>query len=164
MLEHLVETPEVLPARNRVRIPIQDAADVAVAGEHGRRLASQLEFSPTDVTVITTAILEVARNVLAHAGRGDLLLHLVERGGRSGLVVVAHDNGPGILDLDRALRDGGGRGGRGTSSGLGLATARRLMDEFRVRSEPGRGTTVTMRKWTHRRRVERAGGRQGEME
>src|ERR1051325_3132266 len=81
MLEHLVETPEVLPARNRVRIPIQDAADVAVAGEHGRRLASQLEFSPTDVTVITTAILEVARNVLAHAGRGDLLLHLVERGG-----------------------------------------------------------------------------------
>ncbi|HTI05295.1 MAG TPA: anti-sigma regulatory factor [Gemmatimonadales bacterium] len=167
MLEHVVEMPEVpdvpeaSPLSLRVRIPIQDSADVAVAGEHGRRLASQLEFSSADVTVITTAILEVARNVLAYAGRGDLLLHLIQQGGRSGLSVVAHDDGPGIRDVENALRDGCGEG---RSGGLGLATARRLMDEFQIQSEPGRGTTVRMRKWTHRRRVERAGARQGDGE
>lgn len=134
----------------RVRIPITNAADVAVAGEHGRRLASRLDFSPTDITVIATAILEVARNVLTYAQRGDLMLHLIQRRGRLGLAIVARDKGPGIADVAQALRDG---------TGLGLASARRLMDEFRVRSEPGRGTTVTMRKWTRCRQVERGGAR-----
>jgi len=68
----------------RVRIPIENDADVAVAGEHGRRLASRLDFSPTDVTVIATAILEVARNVLRYARRGDLMLHLIQKRGRLG--------------------------------------------------------------------------------
>jgi len=134
----------------RVRIPITSDADVAVAGEHGRRLASRLDFSATDITVIATAILEVARNVLAYANRGDLMLHLVHKRGRLGLAIVARDKGPGIPDVAQALRDG---------EGLGLATARRLMDEFCVRSEVGRGTTVTMRKWTRCRQVERAGAR-----
>lgn len=134
----------------RVRIPIMTDADVAVAGEHGRRLASRLDFSPTDVTVIATAILEVARNVLTYARRGDLMLHLIQKRGRLGLAIVARDRGPGIADVGQALRDG---------NGLGLASARRLMDEFRVRSEPGRGTIVTMRKWTRCRQVERAGAR-----
>lgn len=165
MLEPVVETPETEVGPRRVRIAIESSGDVAVAGEHGRRLASRLEFSPADVTVITTAILEVARNVLAYAGRGHLVLRLLEREGRSGLAIVAHDNGPGIRDVDEALRDGVGRGPADIGSGgLGLATARRLMDEFRIRSEPGRGTTVTMRKWTHRRRVERAGARQGDVQ
>jgi serine/threonine-protein kinase RsbT len=134
----------------RVRIPIENDADVAVAGEHGRRLASRLDFSPTDVTVIATAILEVARNVLRYARRGDLMLHLIQKRGRLGLAVVARDKGPGIADVGKALRDG---------KGVGLASVRRLMDEFRVRSEPGHGTTVTMRKWTRCRQVERAGAR-----
>ena len=134
----------------RVRIPIENDDDVAVAGEHGRRLASRLDFSPTDVTVIATAILEVARNVLRFAERGDLMLHLIQKRGRLGLAIVARDKGPGIADVGKALRDG---------KGVGLASARRLMDEFRVRSEPGRGTTVTMRKWTRCRQVERAGAR-----
>ena len=138
------------PSSVRVRIPIDSDADIATAGEHGRRLASRLDFSPTDITVIATAILEVARNVLAYAQRGDLMLHLIQKRGRLGLAIVARDKGPGIDDVAQALRDG---------SGLGLATARRLMDEFRVRSEPGRGTTVTMRKWTRCRQVERAGTR-----
>jgi serine/threonine-protein kinase RsbT len=134
----------------RVRIPIENDDDVAVAGEQGRRLASRLDFSPTDVTVIATAILEVARNVLRFAQRGDLMLHLIQKRGRLGLAIVARDKGPGIADVGQALRDG---------QGVGLASARRLMDEFRVRSEPGRGTTVTMRKWTRCRQVERAGAR-----
>ena len=142
--------PSFTSSSVRVRIPIESDADVAVAGEHGRRLASRLDFSPTDVTVIATAILEVARNVLQFAERGDLMLHLIQKRGRLGLAIVARDKGPGIVDVTQALRDG---------KGLGLATVRRLMDEFRVRSEPGRGTTVTMRKWTRCRQVERAGAR-----
>lgn len=138
------------PSSIRVRIPIATEADVALAGEHGRRLASRLDFSPTDITVIATAIVEVARNVLQYARRGDVMLHLIHKRGRLGLAIVARDRGPGIPDVDQALRDG---------KGLGLASTRRLMDEFRVRSEPGRGTTVTMRKWTRCRDVERAGAR-----
>jgi serine/threonine-protein kinase RsbT len=134
----------------RVRIPISSAADVALAREHGRRLAARLDFSAADITVITAAILEVARNVLTYARRGDVLLHLIQKRGRLGLAVVARDKGPGIPDIAQALRDG---------RGVGLASARRLMDEFRVRSEPGRGTTITMRKWTRCRQVERAGAR-----
>jgi serine/threonine-protein kinase RsbT len=142
--------PSFAASSVRVRIPIETDDDVAVAGEHGRRLASRLDFSPTDVTVIATAILEVARNVLRYARRGDLMLHLIQKRGRLGLAVVAQDKGPGIADVGQALRDG---------KGVGLASVRRLMDEFRVRSEPGRGTTVTMRKWTRCRQVERAGAR-----
>ena len=142
--------PSLVISSVRVRIPIASDADVVVAGEHGRRLASRLDFSPTDVTVIAAAILEVARNVLTYARRGDLMLHLIQKRGRLGLAIVARDRGPGIADVAHALRDG---------SGVGLASARRLMDEFRVRSEPGRGTTVTMRKWTRCRQVERAGAR-----
>ena len=134
----------------RVRVPLISDADIAAAEEHGRRLASRLDFSPTDITVIATAILEVARNVLTYAQRGDLMLHLIQKRGRLGLAIVARDKGPGIADIGQALRDG---------KGLGLASARRLMDEFRVRSEPGRGTTVTMRKWTRCRHIERAGAR-----
>lgn len=140
----------------RVRIPIATDADVAVAGEHGRRLASRLDFSPTDITVIAAAILEVARNVLAHGQRGDLMLHLIQKRGRLGVAVLARDKGPGIANVRQALRDGCSTSG---GLGLGLASARRLMDEFRVRSEPGRGTTITMRKWTRCRQVERAGAR-----
>ena len=139
----------------RVRIPIATDADVVTAGEQGRRLASRLDFSPTDITVIATAILEVARNVLTYAQRGDLMLHLIQKRGRLGLAVVARDKGPGIHDVSQAVRDGASAAGRG----LGLASVRRLMDEFRVRSEPGCGTTVTMRKWTRCRQVERAGAR-----
>ena len=134
----------------RVRVPIGTETDVVLASEQGRKLASRLDFSPTDVTVIATAITEVARNILQYAQRGDLLLHLIRKPTRQGLAIVARDHGPGIRDVEQAIRDG---------KGLGLATTRRLMDEFRIRSEPGRGTTVTMRKWTQCRQVERAGAR-----
>jgi serine/threonine-protein kinase RsbT len=156
-LAPVVASPSAVASSNvRVRIPIASDSDVAVAGEQGRRLASRLDFSPTDITVISAAILEVARNVLAHGQRGDMMLHLIQKRGRLGLAIVARDRGPGIMDVQRALRDGcSTSGGRG----LGLASVRRLMDEFRVRSEPGRGTTITMRKWTRCRQIERAGAR-----
>src|SRR2546423_1071360 len=80
----------------RVRIPLMSDADIAAAEEHGRRLASRLDFSPTDITVIATAILEVARNVLTYAQRGDLMLHLIQKRGslaRSGSR-ARHSSGP----------------------------------------------------------------------
>ena len=156
-LEPVVESLSPPTSPNvRVRMPLASDSDILAASEQGRRLASRLDFSPTDITVITAAIIEVARNVLTYGRRGDLMLHLIQKRGRLGLAVVARDKGPGIHDVEKALRDGcGGSGGRG----LGLASARRLMDEFRVRSEPGRGTIITMRKWTRCRQVERAGAR-----
>jgi serine/threonine-protein kinase RsbT len=155
-LDPVVASPSAVASSNvRVRIPIKSDSDVAEAGEQGRRLASRLDFSPTDITVISAAILEVARNVLAYGQRGDMMLHLIYKRGRLGLAIVARDRGPGIADLQKALRDGCSPSGRG----LGLASVRRLMDEFRVRSEPGRGTTITMRKWTRCRQIERAGAR-----
>ena len=153
-LDPVVEASASPPATVRVRISIASETDVAIAEEQGRRLASRLDFSPTDITVISAAILEIARNVLTYGERGDLMLHLIHKRGRLGLAIVARDKGPGIANVSQALRDGSTDG-----QGLGLASARRLMDEFRVRSEPGRGTTVTMRKWTRCRQVERAGAR-----
>lgn len=165
LLDPAVVSPTPVPAAQRptssnvkVRIPIDSEADVALAEEHGRRLASRLDFLPSDVTAIAAAILEVARNVLAHGCRGDLLLHLIQKRGRLGVSIVARDKGPGITNVRQALRDGCSTSG---GSGLGLASARRLMDEFKLQSEPGRGTTVTMRKWTRCRQDQRASRRRG---
>ena len=128
---------------NRV-VGIASAADIVAARQEGRALASGLGFSPSDLTVIATAISEVARNIVEHAGRGEIQLSQCQENGRVGVCVVAADKGPGIHDLERALRDG-----YSTHKGLGLGLpgARRLMDEFEVVSEVGLGTTVTMRKW-----------------
>ena len=127
-----------------LRVPISTDSDIVLARQEGRRLASKLEFSPSDLTVIAAAISEVARNILEYARIGDVQITLSEKNGRRGLVVVARDSGPGIRDIGMAMQDGYSTSG---SLGLGLPGARRLMDEFEVRSEVGKGTTVTMRKW-----------------
>jgi serine/threonine-protein kinase RsbT len=126
------------------RVPIESDADVVSARQRGRELAAELGFSGSDLTVIATAISEVARNIIAYAHSGELVLHLVDGTGRRGIVVVARDEGPGIPDVEQALQDGYSTG---DSLGLGLPGARRLMDEFEIVSEVGRGTTVTMTKW-----------------
>jgi serine/threonine-protein kinase RsbT len=137
---------------SEVRVPIERDDDLVAARAEGRALAERLGFSRTDATLIATAISEVARNIVVHAGRGELLLHGAEDGHRYALVVVARDEGPGIPDVDAALRDGEGWG---HGLGLGLPGARRLMDEFEVVSEPGAGTTVTMTRWRTRDELER---------
>jgi len=131
---------------NEVRVAITSDADLVTARAEGRAMAERLGFPRPDPTLIATAISEVARNIVVHAGRGEIVLEPFKDAERYGLVVIAIDEGPGIRDVEAALRDEqSGRGGLG----LGLPVARRLMDEFDITSDVQTGTTVTMKKWRH---------------
>jgi serine/threonine-protein kinase RsbT len=129
---------------SEVRVAIQREADIVAARQAGRQLAAQLGFSATDQTLIATAISEVARNIVVYAQEGEIVLARAEDGVRVGIQVIATDQGPGIDNKDLAMRDGYSTK---NSLGLGLPGARRLMDDFTLDSEVGRGTTVTMKKW-----------------
>jgi serine/threonine-protein kinase RsbT len=129
-------------------VAIDGPTDVIIARQKSRVLAEQLGFSSTDVTLIATAVSEVARNIVEHAGRGIVKLGIVTADDLEGLLVVASDEGPGIADMELALRDGYSTIG---GMGLGLPGARRLMSEFRIESSPGAGTTVTMTRWAAER-------------
>jgi serine/threonine-protein kinase RsbT len=128
---------------DEVRIPIRCDADIVLARQRVRELAARLGFAGTDLTVIATAVSEVARNIVRFADAGDVRVELLDEP-HPGLRIVCQDTGPGIPDVDKALKDGFSTY---HGLGLGLPGARRLMDEFAVLSEPGRGTTVTMTKW-----------------
>lgn len=128
---------------DEVRIAILTDADIVTARQAARQLAARMGFSSTDLTVLATAVSEMARNIVRFAGAGEIVIELIE-GPRRGVQIVARDAGPGIPDIGQALTDGYSTY---DGLGLGLAGARRLMDEFAVASEPGRGTTVTMTKW-----------------
>ena len=135
-----------------VRVSIETDADLVVARAEGRAMAQHLGFRPPDPTLIATAISELARNLVVHVGHGEIIMRPLVDDRRSGLLVIVRDEGQGIADIDAALSLGhASRGGLG----LGLPGARRLMDEFEVESEPGKGTTVTMRKWRVRDELER---------
>lgn len=125
-------------------VNIQNSDDIVAARSAGHQLALDLGFSLTDVTMIATAISEIARNITSYAGRGAVRVTVADREGRKALVVRAEDYGPGIADIDRAMEDGYSTG-RGL--GMGLPGARRLMDRLVVDSKLGRGTVVEMWKW-----------------
>jgi RNA polymerase sigma factor (sigma-70 family) len=131
------------PRDDEVRVPIQADADIVAARQAARELAARIGFSRTDLTLIATAVSEVTRNIVRFAGNGEIVVEILDQP-RSGVQVVARDTGPGIADVEQALTDG-----YSTYDGLGLGLpgARRLMDEFAIVSEKGRGTTVTMTKW-----------------
>jgi serine/threonine-protein kinase RsbT len=132
---------------DEVRIPIDTDADLVTARAEGRAMAERLGFPRPDPTLIATAISEVARNIVVHVGRGEIVLKPFEDANRYGLVVIAIDEGPGLRDVEAALRDDySGRGGLG----LGLPGARRLVDDFELTSDAETGTTVTLRKWRFR--------------
>jgi serine/threonine-protein kinase RsbT len=127
-----------------VVVNIQNSDDIVAARTAGHQLALDLGFSLTDVTMIATAISEIARNITSYAGRGAIRVNVADREGRKALVVRAEDYGPGIADIERAMEDGYSTG-RGL--GMGLPGARRLMDRLIVDSVLGRGTVVEMWKW-----------------
>ena|SRR5205823_9266740 len=129
-------------------LQINSEHDILTARRRGRELAADVGFSGSDLTIVATAISEIARNIVEYAGRGEIVFTLVRDGRSRGIVVVARDEGPGIPDVALAMQDGYSTR---KSLGLGLPGARRLMDEFDVQSEAGRGTTVTMKKWIQSR-------------
>ena len=129
---------------NETRVPINSDVDIVTARERGRALAAQLGSSTTDQTLLATAISEIARNIVEYAKHGEIVLTAMRNGQKRGIVVIARDEGPGIPDIQLAMQDGYSTR---QSLGIGLPGARRLMDEFEIASEVGKGTTVAMKKW-----------------
>ncbi len=127
-----------------MRVAIDCDSDVVSARQKGRELASQCGFPSTDMAVVATAISELARNIVRYAIRGEIILRLVHNNGKRGIEVVAADDGPGIPDVGLAMQDGYSTSG---GLGLGLPGTRRLMDDFEITSDFGKGTRVTARRW-----------------
>jgi serine/threonine-protein kinase RsbT len=127
-----------------VVVPVRTEADVVTARESGRAIASEVGFLRSNLVLVTTAISEVARNIVRYAGSGSVEFAPLHDGLRAGILVVARDRGPGIGDIARAMEIGYSTG-RGL--GLGLPACQTLMDDFEISSSAGEGTTVTMRKW-----------------
>jgi serine/threonine-protein kinase RsbT len=129
---------------NNARVAISSSADIVTARQKGRALAMELGFDGADLTLIATAISEVARNIVDHAKVGEIVLSPTTHANKRGLVITARDEGPGIADVKKAMEYG-----YSTRSGLGvgLPGAKWLMDEFDIVSKVGKGTTVTMKKW-----------------
>ncbi|GAA2863309.1 anti-sigma regulatory factor [Nonomuraea rubra] len=126
-------------------VVIAGSADVVGVRQLVRSVAVEAGLSLVDQTKIVTAASELARNALVYAGGGDVHVEIVQNGPRRGLKLVFTDEGPGIPDIDQALTDGWTTG---SGLGLGLGGSRRLVDEFDLISEPGKGTTVTVTKWS----------------
>jgi serine/threonine-protein kinase RsbT len=129
---------------HEARIDINSAVDIVTARQKGRGLAMELGFEGSDLTLIATAISEIARNIIDHAERGQIVLSAIHQGNRRGLVIVAQDQGPGIADVPQAMQYGySSRRGLG----VGLPGAKWLMDEFDINTKVGKGTIVMMKKW-----------------
>ena len=129
---------------NGEKIPIRSDVDIVIARQKGRALAAQIGFTGSDLTVIATAVSEIARNIVSYAGSGEIHFAGAQNGAKRGISIIAHDEGPGIPDVALALQDGYTTG---KSLGLGLPGAKRLMDEFEIESSVGNGTTIKMKKW-----------------
>ena len=129
------------------RVVISSATDIVTARQKGRALASDLGFNGSELTLIATAISEVARNIVDHAKQGEIVLMRNNHGSKRGIVIMARDEGPGISDVEQAMQYG-----FSTRKGLGvgLPGAKWLMDEFDIASKVGKGTTVIMKKWVKR--------------
>ena len=127
-----------------MRVSIDCDSDVVAARQKGRELASQCGFPSTDTAVVATAISELARNIVLYAKRGEVVVVPVEVKDNRGLIITARDEGEGIADIRQAMQDGYSTSGR---LGVGLPGVKRLMDEFEIVSEAGKGTTVIVKKW-----------------
>ena len=123
---------------------VQSSADVVLVRQFVRQWAVELRFSLVDQTKIVTAASELARNTLDYGGGGTVKLEALQEGIRRGLRLTFEDNGPGIPDIDLALKDGFTTG---SGLGLGLSGTKRLVNEFNLVSEVGKGTCVTITKW-----------------
>ena len=129
---------------DEIRVAIRTDADVVTARQEARTMGASLGFSSTDLTLLATAISEVARNITTYAGEGELTLRVLAEDGRHGIEVLASDEGPGIVDVELAMQDGYTTG---NGLGLGLPGTRRLVDDFDLQTTLGAGTIVRLVKW-----------------
>jgi len=129
---------------NREVTPLKSSSDVVVARQKVRQWAVDLRFSLVDQTKLVTAASELARNALDHGRGGSMTVELLSNGAKSGLRLVFEDQGPGIPDIEQALKDGFTTG---SGLGLGLGGSKRLVNEFSIESEMGKGTRVSVIRW-----------------
>ena len=129
---------------DEIRVSITSEDDILTARQQARSLAVRVGFWSVEQTFIAIAVSELALNILQYAGKGEIVLSASENPGTQGIDIVARDEGPGIADTELAMQEGYSTSNR---PGLGLPGAKRLMDEFELVSEIGKGTTVTMKKW-----------------
>jgi serine/threonine-protein kinase RsbT len=125
-------------------LPLQTSNDVVLARQKVRQWAVEFQFSLVDQTKLVTAASELARNALDHGKGGSMAMEALVNGGRSGLRLIFEDQGPGIADIDQALKDGFTTG---SGMGLGLGGSKRLVNEFSIESQVGKGTRITAVRW-----------------
>ncbi|ACL23661.1 anti-sigma regulatory factor [Chloroflexus aggregans] len=123
---------------------IRSDFDIVIARTMARDMAKALGFGPIDQARIATAVSELARNIFLYAGTGNVTVRNIEKGSRKGIEIICEDQGPGIPNIDLVMQDGYSTS-RGM--GMGLPGAKRLMDEFDIKSQEGVGTTIICRKW-----------------
>jgi serine/threonine-protein kinase RsbT len=126
------------------KLPILTSSDVVLARQKVRQWAMEMKFTLVDQTKLVTAASELARNALEHGKGGHMVIEQVENSIKNGLKLVFEDQGPGIADIETALRDGFTSGG---GMGLGLGGSKRLVNDFHIESEPGKGTRITVVRW-----------------
>jgi serine/threonine-protein kinase RsbT len=128
----------------REQLPLQSSSDVVLARQKVRQWATELRFSLVDQTKLVTAASELARNTLDHGRGGQMCIEVVNGLSKTGLKLIFEDTGPGIPDIETALKDGYTTG---TGMGLGLGGSRRLVNDFSIESEVGKGTKITVIRW-----------------
>ena len=133
-----------MPLTKREVLPVRLEQDVVMARQLVRRISQELKFSLVDQTKIVTAASELARNTVVYGGGGDMTCEVHSEGGRTGLKLIFVDQGPGIPDMDLAMKDGWTSG---NGMGMGLSGAKRLVNDFEIQSEVGKGTRVAVTRW-----------------
>lgn len=133
-----------MTVQKREVLPLKSSNEVVLARQRVRQYAVELRFSLVDQTKLVTAASELARNALDHGKGGSMTLEILNEGVKSGIRLIFEDQGPGIPDIEQALKDGFTSG---SGMGLGLGGSKRLVNEFSIESEVGKGTRVTVARW-----------------
>lgn len=129
---------------DETHVPIRTEYDIVAARHRVKEICTALDFSSGEQTLVATAVSELARNIVEYAGSGEMIIGLTNNKNLKGILIIARDEGPGIPDIQLAMKDG-----YSTSKGLGIGLpgCKRIMDEFDIVSRKGHGTTVTVKKW-----------------